>query len=372
MAAAPGAGAQAVDCNNIPDMAVAEPAEYAQCAPPLVVATPGQFGALPAFGVNLRASAPTGRGFITFDYADGGSAAIVGADDAAFFAGDFEGNDFATLYAVESLDIPTLYAIDVGTGTKTSIGSTGIAAASNVGGMAWDYETSTMFATSGANLYTVNTTTGAMTLVAPITGLLTTPINLLAHPNTGVLYAVDLATDELFSIDKATGVSTLIGAIGYALNFAQGGDFDNASGVGYICAYEGAGVNSIRSLDLTTGASTAVSAFTNSEVDWCASMNPLSGTAIEAPASNDARFTAEPNPFSQRTQLLLTAGEDQQVRVDVYDIVGRHVATLFDAQVHAGQPTVVSLEAQNLRPGVYVVRATGQTFVKSQQLTVAR
>jgi hypothetical protein len=115
-----------------------------------------------------------------------------------------------------------------------------------------------------------------------------------------------------------------------------------------------------------------VSAFTNSEVDFCSSLNPRPTTAIEPPAANDARFTAEPNPFSQETQLLLTAGEAQQVRVDVYDAVGRHVATLFDAEVHANHPTVISLEATSLRPGVYVVRATGESFVKTQRLTVAR
>jgi hypothetical protein len=229
-----------------------------------------------------------------------------------------------------------------------------------------------MFALSGLELYTIDLTTGAMTLIAPITGGMATPINLLAHPTTGKLYSVELTSDELFEIDKTTGVATVIGPIGVGINFAQGADFDNASGVGYMCAYEGAGVNSVRSLDLVTGASTSVSSFTNSEVDICASTNPLSGTAIEPPAANEARLVAEPNPFSQQTQLLLTVGQEQQVRVEIYDMVGRHVTTLFDAHVAAGQPVVVTLHGTDLRPGVYVARAIGETFVQTQQLTVAR
>ncbi len=367
--------AQEVDCANLPEMATAEPAEFAHCAPPVVVVNHGNSGGLPAWAVNLRASAPTGRGFITFQYDNAPAAALIGADEAAFYAGDFAGNDFTQMYAVDSGTAPgdpTLYSIDATAGVKTAIGPTGLASGSNVGAMAWDYTTETMFALSGLNLYTVNLSTGAMTLVGAITGGMATPINLLAHPQDGKLYSVELTTDELFSIDKSTGAASLIGPIGIAINFAQGADFDNASGVGYMCAYEGAGVNSVRTINLETGATTAVSSFTNSEVDFCSSMNPRSGTAIEPPAANEAHLVAEPNPFSQQTQLLLTVGQEQQVRVEVYDMVGRHVTTLFDQHVAAGQPVVVTLYGRDLHPGVYVARAIGETFVQTQRLTVAR
>jgi hypothetical protein len=226
IAVAPVANAQTVDCGNLPELATAEPIEYAHCQPPVVVATHGQAGTLPALGLNLRASAPTGRGILSFDYLDGLSATLVAADLESYFAGDFAGDNFASIYAVDfpAAGPPTLFTIDATTGVRTPVGSTGLPDATNVSGMAWDYVTSTMFATAieGAvtNLYTIDLATGAMTLVAAISGGgFATGINLLAHPETGVLYAVELGLDDLFSIDKATGAATLIGDLGYAISF---------------------------------------------------------------------------------------------------------------------------------------------------------
>jgi hypothetical protein len=227
-----------------------------------------------------------------------------------------------------------------------------------------------MYANSGPNLYTIDLATGAMTLVGPMTGM-TTPINLISHPQTGALYSVDLS-DELYSIDNATGAATLIGPIGTAINFAQGADFDNGTNIAYMCAYEGAGVNSVRTIDLATGTTTEVSSFTNSEVDFCASIVPRVNPATEPTGSVEVSLIVEPNPFSQQTQLVLSVSQEQRVVVEVFDMVGRRVAMLHDAQVAAGQPIVVSLRGSDLRPGVYAVRATGETFVRSQQMTVAR
>ena len=375
--AGPAANAQAVDCDNLPDLHIAEPAEFAQCAPPVVVAERGQSGGLPALGFQLRAGGGPGRGYIAFDYEDGLSATLIAAEAESYFAGDFAGNDFTQIYAVDfPAGEPQLWSINSTTGVRTLIGGTGLAAATNVSGMAWDYTTGTMFATvlgtGVTSIYSVDLATGAMTLVVPVTGGVTAAINFLIHPNTGVMYAVDNGLDDLFSIDRVTGVSTLIGDIGYAISFAQGADFDGGSSVAYMCAYVSGGVNTIRTLDLTTGLSTEVSGFTNSEVDFCASMTPFIDVANEPPAPNEARLVAEPNPFSQQTQLLLTVGQEQQVRVEIYDMVGRHVTTLYDAHVAAGQPVVVTLHGTDLRPGVYVARAIGETFVQTQQLTVAR
>jgi hypothetical protein len=383
IAIAPAASAQTVDCNNLPELATAEPIEYAHCQPPVVVETHGQAGTLPAFGFNLRASSPIGRGSISFDYLDGLSATLVGTDAESYFAGDFAGNSFASIYAIDfpaaGAGAPVLYTIDVATGARTVVGPTGLVEGDNVSGMAWDYVTSTMFATvipavgGGTNLFTVDLATGAMTLVAPIVGgTFATGINLLAHPTTGVLYAVELGLDDLFSIDKATGAATLVGDLGYLISFAQGADFDNDSGVAYMCAYVGAGENTIRTIDLATGLTSEVSSFTNSEVDFCASMNPLPGTATEGAPRSDVSLSAEPNPFSQRTQILLSVTEQQQVRVEVYDVVGRYVTTLHDGQVNTLSPTVITLEAAGLRPGLYIVRAFGETTVQTQQVTVVR
>ena len=73
--------------------------------------------------------------------------------------------------------------------------------------------------------------------------------------------------------------------------------------------------------------------------------------------------------------------EDERLRDTVHDradddperSAGSIGAELpVDQHVAAGQPTVVTLFGTDLRPGVYVARAIGETFVQTQQLTVAR
>jgi hypothetical protein len=69
----------------------------------------------------------------------------------------------------------------------------------------------------------------------------------------GDLYGLTLGTDSLVSIDPVTGVGTVIGPIGLNANFAQGMDFDPATGDLYAAVYTGGGTGMFCTLDLTTG-----------------------------------------------------------------------------------------------------------------------
>jgi len=373
--AAPAASAQDIDCAALPPTQTAEPPERARCHPPLVVAPASTSAERPAFGINLRSGGSPARGFISFDYANAATATLVAASTASYYAGDFAGDDFSKAYAIS--DANAFVSINTTTGVATPIGTaTAPPGGQSYSGMAWDYTTGTMYVLSGttgaATLHTINLATGATTVVAPVTVAGAIFINLLAHPTTGQLYAVDIAADNLYAINRTTGAATLIGPLGLTLNFAQGADFDNDTGVGYLCGYIGDGVNAVASLNLTTGEATVVGAFGNAEVDLCASMNPRSGTATEPAPSTGLGLRAEPNPFTSQTQLLVSVNEAQAVRVEVYDVTGRLVATLFDGQVNALSPTVVTLDAAALRSGVYVVRAVGERTVQTTQVTVVR
>lgn len=76
------------------------------------------------------------------------------------------------------------------------------------------------------------------------------------------------------------------------------------------------------------------------------------------------------NPFRTSTALRLTTETAEAVRVDVFNVRGQQVATLFDGAV-AGERTL-RLSSADLAPGVYFVRATGQSFRTQVQLTVVR
>lgn len=77
-----------------------------------------------------------------------------------------------------------------------------------------------------------------------------------------------------------------------------------------------------------------------------------------------------PNPFTTTAALTLTVEEPGEITVTVHDALGRRVALLREGQTSAGTYTL-RVEAGNLPPGLYIVRATndsGDTATRSLAL----
>jgi hypothetical protein len=83
-------------------------------------------------------------------------------------------------------------------------------------------------------------------------------------------------------------------------------------------------------------------------------------------------LSAYPNPFRSAARIDVTAKEAQAVSVEVYDVLGRRVATLFDGEVAAGETEALRLDAQGLSSGVYLARVTGETFRATRRVTLVR
>lgn len=93
--------------------------------------------------------------------------------------------------------------------------------------------------------------------------------------------------------------------------------------------------------------------------------------AEEGPSTTDSGLeVAGANPFTGSTALRLYTENAETVRVDVYNVRGQYVSTLFNGGV-AGERTV-AFPSAGLAPGVYFVRATGETFTKQEQVTIIR
>lgn len=91
------------------------------------------------------------------------------------------------------------------------------------------------------------------------------------------------------------------------------------------------------------------------------------------PAAARARLAVTgANPFARRTTLALTAAVAGPATVEAVDALGRRVAVLFEGAVAAGRPVPVVFDAGSLPAGPYVVRATGDGFVLTRTVTVAR
>jgi hypothetical protein len=79
-----------------------------------------------------------------------------------------------------------------------------------------------------------------------------------------------------------------------------------------------------------------------------------------------------PNPFSANARVSLEVAQTQDVRLAVYDALGREVAVLHEGALSSGRNHTFELSAASLPSGVYLVRAAGETFVDTRQVTVTR
>ncbi|HLA63261.1 MAG TPA: T9SS type A sorting domain-containing protein, partial [Rhodothermales bacterium] len=91
-----------------------------------------------------------------------------------------------------------------------------------------------------------------------------------------------------------------------------------------------------------------------------------------APAGSGLTLRAEPNPSAGAVALLLTLPTaEAQVRVTVYDSLGREVAVAHEGPLGAGAHRL-GLDTGGLAPGVYVARVTAGGAAATARLTLAR
>ena len=77
-----------------------------------------------------------------------------------------------------------------------------------------------------------------------------------------------------------------------------------------------------------------------------------------------------PNPTAGEARLTLAAANAQAVTVEVFDVLGRRLATAFEGTVSA--ETAVTVSTAALAPGLYIVRVQGETAAETRLLTVTR
>ncbi|MEM8601929.1 MAG: T9SS type A sorting domain-containing protein, partial [Bacteroidota bacterium] len=80
---------------------------------------------------------------------------------------------------------------------------------------------------------------------------------------------------------------------------------------------------------------------------------------------------AYPNPFTVQTTVAYTLAEAGDVRLTVYDALGREIAVLADGRQVAGRHAA-AFDGQGLASGVYVVRLEAGRHVATQTLVLVR
>jgi hypothetical protein len=269
--------AQALNCAALENSMLNEPAGYAaQCRPGLVAA-PATANSTNAptdtgFTIDIRGQAPRlANTLYSFTLNAFATQTTVGVTNPQVFGMDFDAANttlFGVTGAAATPNPGALGTINRTTGAFTLIAPlTGLTAGDSSSGLSINPRTGTAFLSAAggtpvsSRLYSLNLTTGAATLIGPITAP-TDPTGTImidiAMNCSGQLYAHSISDDALYSVNTTTGAGTFIGTHGLAANFAQGMDFDNESGTLYAFIYTGAGTNRFGTFNLATGAFTSL------------------------------------------------------------------------------------------------------------------
>ncbi|HEY0231706.1 MAG TPA: hypothetical protein VGC55_10665 [Dokdonella sp.] len=185
--------------------------------------------------------------FVSLDAAVPDTLTNIGALSSSpvlYIGGSFANNDFSTEYAIgySSADgSSSLATIDTSTGAVTVING---ALSSDEGavmiGLRWDGTTNTMYASgvsadgSTSYLYTIDSSTGALTLVGPVPGVL---IESLGFDSAGNLYGLDIGGDQIIAMDKASGDFQPLLPLGFDANYVQAMDFDPSTDMLWYAGY---------------------------------------------------------------------------------------------------------------------------------------
>jgi hypothetical protein len=92
------------------------------------------------------------------------------------------------------------------------------------------------------------------------------------------------------------------------------------------------------------------------------------GTSLPAAYALDG---AAPNPFRGEASVGFALPEAAEVRLAVYDLLGREVAVLADGPMEAGRHRA-RFDGRGLPAGLYVVRLTANEFIGTARITLLR
>lgn len=108
-------------------------------------------------------------------------------------------------------------------------------------------------------------------------------------------------------------------------------------------------------------------------------MRPISRVRILSPVEQLADLVPEkfelhqnyPNPFNPTTKIRFDLPHRGVVKLEVYDILGRRVATLIDGVLEAGRQAV-EFDAHSLPSGVYLYRIVAAGFAETRRMVLIR
>jgi hypothetical protein len=88
--------------------------------------------------------------------------------------------------------------------------------------------------------------------------------------------------------------------------------------------------------------------------------------------TSDAEVLCFPNPFSDQTKIQFTLPEDSHALLDVYDITGKFIKNLFNANATKEQTYTVVFNGEALATGVYMYKLTTDKGIATGKMTYTK
>ncbi len=81
---------------------------------------------------------------------------------------------------------------------------------------------------------------------------------------------------------------------------------------------------------------------------------------------------AYPNPFNPQTQFSLSVAQTQQVEINIFNLLGQRVKSLYNGTMVAKQEQTFAFDAASLPSGIYLIQVRGERFLETQQVTLLK
>lgn len=101
------------------------------------------------------------------------------------------------------------------------------------------------------------------------------------------------------------------------------------------------------------------------------SYSPTVEVVVEQPVTHlVSTITESDHTNSEGMQMQLFVANGQNVKIDLLDIAGQRLVSVFDGRIAANNVKHVGLQGESLPNGRYVVRVVGESFRDSQVISI--
>ncbi len=270
------------------------------------------------------------------------------------------------LYAtITSSPVTQLVRVNASAGDAYTVPPIPIA---NIRSLAFDLDDVLYCSGTDGKLYKYDVTTGDTTLVGS-TGI-SNLYGMSINPVNRSLWGINIS-GAVYKIDKQTAVSQSVGTTGQSTNadiaFSKTGVLYGLSGIGNA-------VNKLLMIDTTNGTSTIIGTDLGFAGTNGLAISPdimgIQNITTTLPGKYEL-YQNYPNPFNPVTNIKFDIPKGSNVRLTVYDMLGKEITKLVNEKLEAGSYSY-QWNGVSLSSGVYFYRIETDDFFTTRRMVLIK